>query len=54
MSWRLGKGATRIDTERLRRERPDIAQHYTVQGVSSRRLQINTKALGQPQEEQTR
>lgn len=46
-TWRLAKGTVRIDTERLRRERPDIVEHYTVQGATSRRLKFNTRNLQQ-------
>lgn len=46
-TWRLSKGAARLDGERLRRERPDIAESYTVQSPATRRLQINTTALKQ-------
>jgi putative phage-type endonuclease len=52
-SWRLGRGSARLDTERLRRECPDIVERYTVQGAASRRLLTNSKALGQPQGEQS-
>lgn len=46
-TWRLSKGVARLDVERLRRERPDIAESYTVHSPATRRLQINTKALKQ-------
>jgi len=44
-TWRLSKGAARLDGERLKRERPDIVERYTVNGPATRRLQINTNAL---------
>jgi predicted phage-related endonuclease len=46
-TWRLSKGVARLDVERLRRERPDITESYTVHSPATRRLQINTKALKQ-------
>lgn len=50
-TWRLCKGATRVDLQRLWRERPEIAEIYSVPGTATRRLQINANAfkhLGQP------
>ena len=44
-TWRLTKGAARLDTERLRRERPDVVADFTVRGPDTRRLLINTKLL---------
>lgn len=44
-TWRLCNGPARLDTERLRRERPDVAADYTVKGPATRRLLINTKTL---------
>ena len=41
-SWRLAKGANRLDTEKLRRERPDIVEKYSSKSLGSRRLLINT------------
>lgn len=46
-TWRLSKGAARLDGERLKRERPDIVERYTVNGLATRRLQIYTNALTQ-------
>ncbi len=44
-TWRLSRGSSRLDTERLRRERPDIVEGYTVQGTPTRRLQLKTSTL---------
>ncbi len=41
-SWRLAKGASRLDTEKLRRERPDIVEKYSSKSPGSRRLLVNT------------
>lgn len=46
-TWRLSKGAARLDGERLKRERPDIVESYTVHSHATRRLQIYTNALTQ-------
>jgi putative phage-type endonuclease len=35
-TWRGRQGARRIDTERLRRERPDVAEQYTTVGEPGR------------------
>ena len=39
-TWRLGRETTRLDLDRLRRERPDIAAGYTLKGNGVRRLHI--------------
>lgn len=39
-TWRLGRETTRLDLDRLRRERPDIAAGYTIKGSGVRRLHI--------------
>lgn len=39
-TWKLGKETSRLDIDRLRRERPDIVAGYTVRGRGSRRLQL--------------
>jgi predicted phage-related endonuclease len=41
-TWKLGKGTSRLDLNRLRREQPDIVTGYTVKGRGTRRLQICT------------
>lgn len=46
-TWRLSKGAARLDGERLKRERPDIVESYTAHSPVTRRLQIYTNALTQ-------
>ena len=46
-TWHLSRGATRLDTERLRREHPEIIERFTTQGQVTRRLRVNTSALTQ-------
>ena len=53
-SWRLSKGADRLGTERLRRERPDIVADFTVTSLGTRRLHINTAALDKPSTKELR
>jgi putative phage-type endonuclease len=54
-SWRNSKGVSRIDVERLRRERPDVARDYTVSSPGGRRLLIApTSRLGQESTEDPR
>ncbi len=40
-TWRRSRDATRLDTERLRRERPDVFRSYCVVRPGSRRLLIS-------------
>ena len=44
-TWRLSRGTSRLDTERLRRERPEIVEGYTVEGTPTRRLHLKTSTL---------
>jgi predicted phage-related endonuclease len=44
-TWRLSKGATRLDTDRLKQEHPEIFERYRVQGHRTRHLRVNTSAL---------